>query len=455
MDYDADGILDFISGSYDPGDVYLFRGQGQGKYAAVEKLLDEAGVPIAHHPKELAEFNALPANVDRGSNEAIQLRVASFGSWVTPVDWENDGDLDLLIGSFGGQLFRRVNEGTRARPVYASESLPVEADGKPLKVNSHCDPVATDWDGDGLWDLVVGVADGSVGWFRNEGTAEKPRLGAWRELIPAKSDNKFLAQYLEADEVPAPAVRAQICVVDYDGDGLSDILLGDYSDVHRLRDLSEQERADFAGLRAAEAALTKKGDRKGLGVLAEKKKDYLADEEGKRTSHVWFYRRLPRASGSTSGPSAQASTRAVPPSKSEGPIELRTELTRSSAGHLTLSVCFEIAPGWHLYADLPKDSGLRRVEVRPTWPEGVTATDEGSPPESVVSLQDPRTRIYEDSVSWDWSLKLAPGAAGSTIAIDVTYQACNESGCLPPQKRTLKVTLPDASRSDDRPRRDG
>jgi len=28
VDYDDDGILDFISGSYDPGDIYLFRGLG-------------------------------------------------------------------------------------------------------------------------------------------------------------------------------------------------------------------------------------------------------------------------------------------------------------------------------------------------------------------------------------------------------------------------------------------
>ena len=40
MDYDGDGITDFVSGSYDPGDVYLFRGLGEGEYAAVELLKD-------------------------------------------------------------------------------------------------------------------------------------------------------------------------------------------------------------------------------------------------------------------------------------------------------------------------------------------------------------------------------------------------------------------------------
>ena len=41
MDFNADGILDFVSGSYDPGDLYFFRGLGKGKYAAVEKLRDK------------------------------------------------------------------------------------------------------------------------------------------------------------------------------------------------------------------------------------------------------------------------------------------------------------------------------------------------------------------------------------------------------------------------------
>ena len=119
MDYDADGILDFISGSYDPGDLYLFRGLGKGKYAKVEKLLDKAGVPLVHHPVQLAKYHRLKQDPKADKNESIQARVASFGSWVTPVDWDGDGDLDLLIGSFSGKLFLRVNEGTRAEPAFS------------------------------------------------------------------------------------------------------------------------------------------------------------------------------------------------------------------------------------------------------------------------------------------------------------------------------------------------
>ena len=125
MDYDDDGILDFVSGSYDPGDLYLFRGEGDGKYAAVEKIVDQDGLALVHHPKEFAEWSNLEESEQAsGEMDTIMLRVASFGSWPATVDWDADGDLDMLIGSFGGDLFLRQNIGTRSQPEYdATASL--------------------------------------------------------------------------------------------------------------------------------------------------------------------------------------------------------------------------------------------------------------------------------------------------------------------------------------------
>ena len=50
VDFDRDGTLDMISGSYDPGECYLFRGLGKGQYAARETIVDTSGKPILRKP---------------------------------------------------------------------------------------------------------------------------------------------------------------------------------------------------------------------------------------------------------------------------------------------------------------------------------------------------------------------------------------------------------------------
>ena len=289
MDFDGDGTLDMISGSYDPGDVYLFRGLGRGKYAAGAPIRDETGLPLVHHPVEFAQFEARKGK-DANSNEAIQLRVASFGSWPCAIDWDGDGDLDVLIGSFSGGVYLRLNEGTRKVPRFASASTAIDAAGGRMKVVAHADPVAADWDGDGRWDLVVGAADGSVVWFRNEGTAEAPVFAAAATLIERRAEHKFLTQYLAADEPVGRGVRHQVDVVDYDGDGKLDLLVGDYSSVRRLQpDPDGGQRAALVEIEAAEAALAKSPDRAALTALTKRKDEHYLDEG--RQSRVWLFRR--------------------------------------------------------------------------------------------------------------------------------------------------------------------
>ncbi len=51
-DFDGDGTLDLLSGSYDPGECYWFRGLGQGQFAARETIVDSSGIPVSRNPAE-------------------------------------------------------------------------------------------------------------------------------------------------------------------------------------------------------------------------------------------------------------------------------------------------------------------------------------------------------------------------------------------------------------------
>lgn len=318
MDYDADGTLDLVSGSYDPGDLYLFRGLGHGKYAAATPLKDVTGTPLVHHPEELKKYQELERQGKQCSDEATQQRVASFGSWPGFVDWDGDGDLDLLIGSFGGEVFLRTNTGTRSQPVWAAESVRVvDEKGAALQVVAHADVNPADWDGDGLFDLVIGSGDGSVVWHRNVGARGKPKFGARQQLIPARSENIFLTQNLDPHEEPLSGVRAQIAVVDYDGDGRLDLLVGDYSQIRRLRELTPEERTRVDGLRRADAGFMRtliehQGDEEDddrRHALAEHEAALLALEkftndgvgDARTCSFVWLFLRARGASESNGG----------------------------------------------------------------------------------------------------------------------------------------------------------
>ncbi|MFM8572137.1 MAG: FG-GAP repeat domain-containing protein, partial [Pirellula sp.] len=163
VDYDHDGTLDLIVGIEDwsfygwddawdvqgrwqtgplRGFVYFLRGLPDGKFAEPEVLKNQAGTP-------LETFGCPSPNL---------------------LDWDNDGDLDLLCGEFLDGFTYFQNIGTKQEPIYRDATEVVGTSGKPLKMELQMIvPVAFDWDRDGHPDLIVGDEDGRVAWVRNRG----------------------------------------------------------------------------------------------------------------------------------------------------------------------------------------------------------------------------------------------------------------------------------------------
>lgn len=232
VDLNGDGHRDFISSSYDPGHCYYFQRNTDGTFAASQELKDKSGTPIRSSP-------------------AQQQVWQSFGSFFTPIDWDADGDSDLLIGCFDGHLKLRINEGSAKEPSFGTENLQVEAGGEPLKVEAHCCPTIADWDGDGLWDIIVGEDSGRVTWFQNVGGKAAPKFEAAQELV-AKAEGNGYGQVIWSEEELVPSIRAQVEVADINGDGKLDLLLGDFSSRYHFRDdLTADEKAKIDTLVAA------------------------------------------------------------------------------------------------------------------------------------------------------------------------------------------------------------
>lgn len=163
-DWEGDGDLDLIIGVGDWGDygwddafdrsgqwtngplhgyVYLALRQADGTFGDPEKL--KAG----------------GAHVDVFGMPSPNL-----------ADFDSDGDLDLLCGEFLDGFTYFENIGSRREPRLA-EGRRLHRDGKPLALDLQMiTPTAVDWDRDGDVDLIVGDEDGRVAFVEHTGRIE-------------------------------------------------------------------------------------------------------------------------------------------------------------------------------------------------------------------------------------------------------------------------------------------
>jgi len=214
------------------GDVDLIVGQEDGRVAFVENTGTMVnGMPAFKTP---VFFRQVADDV-------------KFGALVTPVsiDWDGDGDEDLICGNTAGYIGFIENLDGSDPPSWAAPEY-LEADGEVIRImaghngsiQGPCEEKwgytvldVADWDHDGLHDIVVNSILGSVVWYRNTGTRTAPSLTyagpvevEWRSSPPKPSWN----WWNPAGKALVTQWRTTPVVYDLNSDGLNDLVMLDH-----------------------------------------------------------------------------------------------------------------------------------------------------------------------------------------------------------------------------------
>ncbi len=160
-DFDNDGDLDLLCGEFLDGFTYFenIGARGEPVYAAGQRLVNHLGAPLV-----------------------MDLQMIT----PTAVDWDRDGDLDLIVGDEDGRVALVENSGEMngKLPVFASPVY-FQQQADTLKFGALATPFAYDWDGDGDEDILCGNTAGYVGLFQNLGKAQNglPKWSAPTRLM--------------------------------------------------------------------------------------------------------------------------------------------------------------------------------------------------------------------------------------------------------------------------------
>jgi hypothetical protein len=264
VDLDADGNVDLLSGSW-PGEIFLFRG-GPGRTFAAPQMIQDAegeyiniGGGIEEQPDgSLMITGNVTYTLTDGGGMLIEYhgkpisttdrRVSSTGtaSAVHAADWDADGDFDLLVGDIRGSVYFVPNSGSAKAYSFGAAQQLVASD-EPVEVKGDAGPFVVDWDGDGDLDLLVGDGRGAVSLFTNVGTRAAPVLASSQELVPADET----AYGTDAPKEARRGVRAKVCAADWNGDGRLDLFVGDYAkQAPNLPEPTPEEKARHDAIRA-------------------------------------------------------------------------------------------------------------------------------------------------------------------------------------------------------------
>ena len=257
MDYDKDGDYDLVISCSDKpyrGTYFFENTSGNVKmpifkpavmigeaHKNIQSCYIDGKVRLLAPAKEIIDFYNKDANFKKTVKIYPTDRIHKTEGNVRANQWkycdyENDGDLDLIVGigdwtDYGwdnaydkngkwtkgplhGYVYLIRNNGTTEKPDYA-EPEKILADGKPIDVYGMPSPNFADFDGDGDLDIICGEFVDKLTYFENIGTRKKPKYSAGRYL-----------------SYQGMTIKMDLCMIvpvaiDWDKDGDIDLVVGE------------------------------------------------------------------------------------------------------------------------------------------------------------------------------------------------------------------------------------
>lgn len=144
------------------------------------------------------------------------------------LDWDKDGDTDLIVGDEDGRVAFMENTGKSKNnmPLFRSPRY-FRQESEYLKFGALVSPFSTDWDEDGDEDLICGNSAGYIGFIENLDGGDTPK---WAEPVKLKADGKTIRiQAGENGSIQGPCESkwgyTTLSVADWNNDGLKDIIV--------------------------------------------------------------------------------------------------------------------------------------------------------------------------------------------------------------------------------------
>jgi len=292
VDLNADGHIDVLSGSYavrdgktSAGYFHILPGDAKGTFGTAVVVTGTNGAPLTIDGEPPVNYCTRP----------------------TAVDLNGAGKVDIVAGNFMGNFALFLGQGdgkfTPGHTWLANQQ------GERLSVGGKGDPTFVDWDGDGDLDLISGSDAGDVHLFVNEGSTTEPKFGGNQKLwTRAAETTAKTTSGLSTLQTPTiqlgdahltrPQGNTRVAVGDVNGDGKLDLLIGDqeirYRPAEGLSDAECHEKLDAWNKRTVELRAATMAATKAKRAGADRAQSDLDSIERKMRQHRRDYNKIVR-----------------------------------------------------------------------------------------------------------------------------------------------------------------